>query len=110
MVDAVPAQSVNRVWRRLLITHAVLVVTLTTLFSVAVLATPPEDGATIGAGLIALPLLPLGLPWAWPAISDPYQFDGLSPFLWSLVTFGPAWLNVLLHVAVFLVAGRSRRR
>ena len=108
--DAVSAQGVNRGWRRLLIAHAVLVVALTTFFFVAVLATPPEDGANIGAGLIALPLLPLGLPWAWPAISDPYQFDGLSPFLWSLVTFGPAWLNVLLHLAVFLVASRSRRR
>jgi hypothetical protein len=106
----VSAQSGNRVWCRLLIAHAVLVVALTTFFFVAVLATPPENGANIGAGLIALPLLPLGLPWAWPAMSDPYQFDGLSPFLWSFVTFGPAWLNVLMHVAVFLVASRSRRR
>lgn len=104
------AQGVNRGWRRLLIAHVVLVVALMTLFFVAELATRPEDGANIGAGLIALPLLPLGLPWAWPAISDPYQFDGFSPLLWSLVTSGPAWLNVLLHLAVFLVVSRSRRR
>lgn len=104
------AQGVSRVWRRLLVAHAALVVALTTLFFVAVLATPPEDGANIGAGIVALPLLPLGLPWAWPAMSDPYQFDGLSPFSWSLVTFGPAWLNVLLHVAVFLVVSRARHR
>lgn len=100
----------SRVWRRLLVAHAALVATLTTIFFVAVLTTAPEDGANIGAGIIALPLLPLGLPWSWPALSDPYQFDGLSPFLHSLVTFGPAWLNVLLHVAVFLVVSRARRR
>ncbi len=97
-------------WRRWLIAHAVLVVSLTAVFFVAVLATPPEAGANIGAGLIAVPLLPLGLPWAWPAISDPYQFDGLSTVAWSLVTFGPAWLNMLLHVAVLLAASRSSRR
>jgi hypothetical protein len=63
------APAMSRVWRRLLVAHAALVVALTSVF-----------------------------------------FDGLSPLLWSLVTFGPAWLNVLLHVAVFLVVSRARRR
>jgi hypothetical protein len=49
-------------------------------------------------------------PWSLPSIIDPYQFDGLSAVPWTIVSFGPAMLNVLLHGAVLLAAGRLRRR
>ncbi|SFK92656.1 hypothetical protein SAMN04488085_104387 [Geodermatophilus ruber] len=100
----------SRVWRRLFITHAAVVVLLTTVFLVATFAAAPEDGVDIGAAVLALPLLPLGLPWSWPALSDPYQFDGLSTLPWIVVTFGPAMLNVLLHGVALMVVSRIRRR
>jgi hypothetical protein len=90
------------------VAHAAVVVGLTGAFAALTLATPPEAGANIGAGLIALPLLPLGLPWSLPALVDPYQFDGLGAVAWSVVTFGPAWLNVVLHGAVVAVLRRRR--
>lgn len=104
------AAKVSRTWRRLFFAHAALVVGLTTLFFALSAMTAPEDGVNIGAAFLAMPLLPLGLPWSLPALTNPYQFDGLSPILWSLVTFGPAMLNVLLHGAVMLAVGHLRRR
>ncbi|MDP9460113.1 MAG: hypothetical protein M3Q22_07630 [Actinomycetota bacterium] len=59
---------------------------------------------------LALPLMALGLPWNLPTFIDPYQFDGLSPLLWSLVYFGPAFLDVALHGALFWFVSRRRRR
>lgn len=90
--------------------HAITVIALITVFWVGTIAADPEDGVPIGLGLFALPLLALGLPWSWPAISNPYQFDGLSPIPWTLATFGPAMLNVILHGLVLVVFGRIRRR
>ncbi|MDQ3766503.1 MAG: hypothetical protein M3346_04060 [Actinomycetota bacterium] len=98
------------VWPWLFIAHTVIVVALTSLFLVLLLSTSPEDGANIGAGIIALPLLLLGLPWSLPAIIDPYRFDGLTTFTWYAVTLGPAALNVALYGVVMIVVRTRGRR
>ena len=105
-----PTSWVGRSWLRVWAVHAVVVLGLTALFVVATLTMDPADGVPIGLGILALPLLPLGLPWSRPAIEDPYQFDGLPPVLWFTVTFGPAVLNVVLHGVVMVSVGALRRR
>jgi hypothetical protein len=100
----------HRVWPWVLLGHAALVVVLTLAFVLLSATTGPDEGANIGAGFLALPLQPLGLPWSIPFNADPYRFDGLSLPLWHVVAFGPAWLNVVLHGAVFGRAERRRRR
>lgn len=96
----------RQAWPWLLLAHAGVVTSLTVLFAVLVLSGDPDDGANIGAGIVALPLLPLGLPWSLPAVVDPYRLDGLAPALWHAVTIGPAWLNLLLHGVLFVRARR----
>ncbi len=105
-----PTSWVSRSWLRLWVVHAVGVLGPTTLLVTGLLVADPEDGVPIGLGILALPLLPLGLPWSRPAIEDPYQFDGLPPVLWFTVTFGPAVLNVVLHGVVMVSVGALRRR
>jgi hypothetical protein len=101
----------RRVWPWIFVAHAAVVTLLTAAFWVMVWLTPPEAGANIGAGLVAMPLLvPFGLPWSLPALTDPYGFDGLSVPVWTLVFFGPAFLNVALHGAALALAGWWRRR
>ena len=90
--------------------HVTVVIALITVVWVATITKGPEDGVLIGLFLFAEPLLALGLPWSWPAISNPYQYDGLSPIAWNLATFGPAMLNVILHGLVLVAFGRIRRR
>jgi hypothetical protein len=96
------------VWPWLLFAHAVIVAALTTLFLVLHRTTAPEEGANIGAGIVALPLLALGLPWSFPFFINPYRFDGLTERSWYVVALGPAVLNVVLHGAALVVA-RTRR-
>ena len=72
------------------------------------LSTTPQQGANIGAGLVALPLLAAGLPWSVPFLVDPYRFDGVPQSAWYVVALGPAVLNVALHAVVMAVV-RSRR-
>ena len=98
-------------WFRWLVAHAAVVVVCTLAFWLIVAATPTEAGIDFGVVLPALPLMALGLPWNLPTLIDPYQFDGLSPVLWSLVHVGPAFLDVALRGALFwFVSGRRRRR
>ncbi len=98
------------VWFRWVVAHAAVVVVCTLAFWLIVVATPPEAGFNFGVVFAALPLMALGLPWNLPTFTDPYQFDGLSPVLWSLFYFGPAFLNVALHGALFWFASSRRRR
>jgi len=100
----------RKVWFRWLVAHAAVVVVCTVAFEVIVAATPPEAGFNFGVIFAAAPLEVLGLPWNAPTLSNPYQFDGLPPLLWSLVYFGPAFLNVALHGALFWSVGRRQRR
>lgn len=97
------------VWFGWLVAHAAVVVVCTALFELIVAATPPEAGFNFGVVFVALPLMALGLPWNLPTFIDPYQFDGLSPLVWSVVYFGPAFLNVALHGALFWFVSRRRR-
>ncbi len=97
-------------WRALLIAHALIVLSLTALFVVLEASTPLDTGANIGAGLVALPLLLLGLPWSMPFVINPYRFDDLETVAWHLVAFGPAALNVVLHALLFTVITARRRR
>lgn len=65
-------------WRALLVAHALIVVTLTALSVVLEASTAADTGANIGAGLVALPLLLLRLPWSMPFVINPYRFDDLG--------------------------------
>ncbi len=86
--------------------HMLIVVALTAVLVVAIATTPPDSGANIGAGLIGVALLALGLPWSLPVLLEPYRFDGLSDATHFVIAFGPAFLNVALHAAVLVCAGR----
>ena len=100
------------VWFWLLVAHASAVLVLVAAFWLIVVATPAEAGVNFGVVLAALPLMALGLPWSLGMLAvDPYALDGSSPLLWSLIEFGPAVLNVVVHLSVFwLVRGRRARR
>ena len=77
--------------------HAIVVGVLVLLFGLAVLG---SDGtANIGAGIVLLPILALGLPWTLPIWLDTSWVDPLPGPVWTLVNLGPAILNVLLHAA-----------
>lgn len=89
--------------------HLLVVVALTALFGVLVATTPPDAGANIGAGLVGLPLLLLGLPWSLPELIDPYRFDDVSDVAHYVISFGPAFANVALHAAVLVLTSRRRR-
>lgn len=97
------------VWPWLFIGHAMMVAALTALFLVLHRSTSPEEGANIGAGIVALPLLALGLPWSFLFLTNPYRFDGVTERTWYVVALGPAVLNVALH-GVVVAAVRTRRK
>lgn len=66
---------------RLLIVHTVVVGVLLVLFIVAILGEDPEGGANIGAGLVGLPILALGVPWTLPQWIYPAAYDALPRVL-----------------------------
>lgn len=98
------------VWPGLFIAHTAIVAVLTTVFVALIESTSPEEGANIGAGIVGLPLLALGLPWSSVFLIDPYRFDGLSALSWYVVALGPAFLNVALHGVVIAVVRTRRKR
>lgn len=102
--------SQNHWWRALVVAHALMVLSLTALFVVMEASTPLDTGANIGAGLVALPLLLLGLPWSMPFVINPYRFDDVETVAWHLAAFGSAALNVVLHALLFTVITARRRR
>ena len=87
--------------------HAGLVAALTVLFLVLSFAWTTD--ANIGAGLVALPLLALGLPWSIPFLANPYRFDALSTVALHALIVGPALLNLAIHAAARAFASRRRR-
>ena len=95
--------------RRRLLAHLAVVMGLLSLFAVLVAATPPDAGANIGAGIVGLPLLALGMPWSLPILIDPYRFDQWSDAAHYVLWFGPALLNVALHAVAVAVWNRRRR-
>ena len=95
----------------MLLAHASLVAVLTVAFVLLSVAADTGEGVSIGAGLVGLPLVALGVPWSLPVLLDPYVFDSASAGLSLVVAFGPAWLNLALHgAAVAWVARRHGRR
>ena len=80
--------------------HVAVATVLITIFAILVAITPPGAGANIGAGMIGLLVLGLGLPWSIPALAVPYAFDAVPMAIWYLVFFGPALLNVALHAVI----------
>ena len=95
-----PGSGARRTRPRWLYVHAGVVGVLIALFIAAVLGEDPDGGANIGAGLVGLPILALGLPWTLPQWIYPAPYDALPRALWYVVTLGPAVLNVALHAAL----------
>lgn len=104
----------------LLLVHAGLVLGLTAVTLTMLLTSDPDGGANIGAGILSLPLIPLGLPWSLVNVYDKFVAPVLPmsaytyPYPWwtQLVEFAalyvPALLNVVLHA--LLVRRAARRR
>ena len=82
--------------------HAAVVAVLLLLVTAARLAGGAADGADVGAGLAALPLLALGFPWTLLLFVDPARSYDLPTAAWYLVTLGPAVLDVVLHALLAL--------
>ncbi len=97
-------------WWWLFRVHAIGASGLTALVVVLLVTTPADGGANIGAGLLGLPLLPLGLPWSLLHILNPYRFDDLGDVAWLVVVFAPAMINVGIHAAVLVIVSRNRKR
>ncbi|MGH8794258.1 MAG: hypothetical protein ACRDXX_16625 [Stackebrandtia sp.] len=95
------------VWTWLLAAHALSVLLLWAVFLIMTATTPPDAGANIGAGLVGLVLVGLGLPWSIPAFLEVYSLKDAALYLFML---GPSVLNVVVHAAVYLaVTGRRLR-
>ena len=87
--------------RRVLLTvHIAVVALLMVLLAVMVGADGDGPDANIGAGLVLLPLIALGLPWSLVFFFDPYSFDDASTVVYVLVSIGPAVVNIVLHWAI----------
>lgn len=93
-------RSVSGMTRRvLLIVHIAVVAAL--MVALAVM-TAGHDGpdANIGAGLVLLPLIALGLPWSLVFFFDPYSFDDAPTAVYVLASIAPAVVNIVLHWAI----------
>ena len=95
--------------RLLLLIHGLLLVLLLALF-IVLDRTGPESDANIGAGLVGLLLLGLGLPWSLlRLLIDSGTYEDFPRVVRVLLTFGPAVFNVGVH-ALFVAALVRRRR
>lgn len=112
-----PVRNGRTAWQWLLLIH-VLVVGLLTLLSVgALVAGYPNEDANIGAGLAALPLIPLGMPW-WLVVlvpgstgisdDDPWPWPWWTSVLHYAYLYGPAWINVGIHALLVRRFGGRR--
>lgn len=84
--------------------HVALVLGLSLLFGIVTDLGDDADGANVGAVILLLPLLPLGLPWSLPLIIEPYRFDSVAPAVLNVVIHG------LLLVSFLVVRARHRAR
>lgn len=84
-------------WYPGLTLHAAVIGILLALLAVMVGRTDGVD-ANIGAGLVLIVLLGLGLPWSLPVVLDLSAFDDLPGVVWYALRLGPALLWLGLHV------------
>ncbi|MEV0397377.1 hypothetical protein [Polymorphospora rubra] len=98
--------AISRRGRIVLLVHAAVVLVLALAFLVLDANSGPD--ANIGAGLVGLPLLALGLPWSLFYFADPYAFGDVAAAVRLLAIVGPAVLNVVLHALVWWLVGRRR--
>jgi hypothetical protein len=93
--------------RLFLILHVALVAILAVVLAVVTGAHDSPD-ANIGAGLVLLPLIALGLPWSLLYFVLPISLDDASTLVYVLVSIAPAVLNIV--VVQLVLRWRRRRR
>ncbi|WP_152363544.1 hypothetical protein [Microlunatus speluncae] len=95
----------GRIGSRVLLVHGIVVLAFLILYVIATaLHTGPD--ANIGAGLVGLVLLVLGLPWTIPFLAGATEPTG---GLGLLLRLGPAVLNLALHALLRLALRRRPR-
>lgn len=94
--------------RPLLLVHVALVAILAVVLAVMVAGHGDGPDANIGAGLVLLPLIALGLPWSLLYFALPISLDDSSTLVYVLVSIAPAVLNIVL--LQLLLRWRRRRR
>ena len=99
-----PRPERGRIGARALLIHGILVFALLLLY-VIMSATHSGPDANIGAGLVGMVLLVLGLPWTFPFLAGTPGPDG---GLGLVLRLGPALLNVALHALLRFVLVRRR--
>ena len=93
--------------RLFLVVHVAVVAILAVLLAVVVAGHGDAPDANIGAGLVLLPLIALGLPWSLLYFALPISLDDASTLVYVLVSVAPAALNVV--VVQLLLRWRRRR-
>lgn len=94
----------GRIGTRVLLIHGIVVLALLLLYAIMTAAHSGPD-ANIGAGLVGLVLLVLGLPWTFPFLAgNPGPGGGLG----LVLRLGPALLNVALHALLRFLLVRRR--
>lgn len=99
-----PRPERGRIGARVLLVHGIVVLALLLLYVIAT-ATHPGPDANIGAGLVGLVLLVLGLPWTFPFLAGN---PGPGGALGLVLRLGPAVLNVGLHALLRFVLVRRK--
>ncbi len=94
----------GQVGRVILTVHRAVVLVLIVLY-VVLTQTHPGPDANIGAGMVGLALLVLGLPWTAPFLAGAAGPDGT---LGIVLRLGPAVLNVALHGFLRLIISPRR--
>lgn len=103
-------------WRRLLLVHTVLVLTLSVLVAAGMVVASQDTNLELGAvavtvgGVLLVTFTALGLPWSLLTLY-PVPLEALgtpdSAAVWMVVVFAPALVNLAIHAAVFTVVARQ---
>jgi hypothetical protein len=93
--------------RLFLIVHVAIVAILAVVLAVVTGSHDTPD-ANIGAGLVLLPLIALGLPWSLLYFVLPIELDDASTLVYVLASIAPAVLNIV--VVQLVLRWRRRRR
>jgi len=93
--------------RLFLIVHVAIVAILAVVLAVVTGSHDTPD-ANIGAGLVLLPLIALGLPWSLLYFVLPIELDDASTLVYVLASIAPAVLNIVVVQLVLRWRRRSR--